>query len=342
MGARISEEFFIVLRAMLVVCCLAAALPAETVRDDWGRKMFEKTEHDFGPVARGAKVEYAFRFENRYEEKVHVASVRSSCGCTQPRIERENVGTHETSSIIAAFNTRDFLGQRSATITVTFDKPYWTEVQLQVSGYVRSDVVLTPGSVELGSVPLGESPQKKLVITYAGRDDWKITRVKSGNPHVVADVVEKSRANGQVRYDLNVQLKPDAPAGYINEQLVLVTNDKKAGEVPVDIAGRVVSHITVSPSVLLLGEVRPGQTVKKQLVIKGVKPFKILDISSEDEGLTFATVPDTAKSVHLAPITFTAGAEPGKKSFKIVVKTDLNEASAECTANVRVVEVAAK
>ena len=51
---------------------------------EWAKKMFKVTSHDFGTVARGAKAEFAFEFENIYEEEVHIASVRSSCGCTFP------------------------------------------------------------------------------------------------------------------------------------------------------------------------------------------------------------------------------------------------------------------
>ena len=44
--------------------------------------MFKVTEHDFGTVARGAKAEYRFVFENLYMEDVHIAGAYSSCGCT--------------------------------------------------------------------------------------------------------------------------------------------------------------------------------------------------------------------------------------------------------------------
>src|SRR5687767_9627208 len=107
--------------------------------------MFQTTEHDFGTVARGAKAEFAFEFENLYEEDLHVAKVYSSCGCTTPAIEKRDLKTFEKAQILATYNTRAFLGQKSATITVVFDKPQYAEVQLEVSGYIRSDVVLEPG-----------------------------------------------------------------------------------------------------------------------------------------------------------------------------------------------------
>ena len=40
--------------------------------------MFKESSHDFGNVARGAKTEYRFKFQNIYEEPLHIAAVRSS------------------------------------------------------------------------------------------------------------------------------------------------------------------------------------------------------------------------------------------------------------------------
>src|SRR5664280_2188989 len=117
--------------------------------------MFKITEHDFGPVARGAKAEYRFVFENLYLEDVHIAGVRTSCGCTTPSIENALLKTYDKGAILAHFNTDTFLGQRGATLTVTIDKPFYAEMQVHVRGYIRGDVVVEPGSVQVGSIDQG-------------------------------------------------------------------------------------------------------------------------------------------------------------------------------------------
>ncbi len=112
---------------------------------DWARSMFTATSHDFGTVARAAKTEYRFEFENRSNQTLHVRSVRTSCGCTTPTIETETVQPGGTGVILAKFNTHSHTGQRQATVTVTFDRPQFAEVQLLVKGYIRSDIVFNPG-----------------------------------------------------------------------------------------------------------------------------------------------------------------------------------------------------
>ncbi len=212
--------------------------------------------------------------------------------------------------------------KRSATLTVTFDRPQWAEVQLRVKGYIRTDVVLSPAQVNFGSVPEGEAGEKTIGIRYAGRGDWKITGVESDSPYLTATVKEADRTGGQVGYELEVKLADDAPAGYLNEQLVLLTNDRRS-QFPVKVEGRIVPKLTVSPASLLLGTLQPGQTVKKQIVVKGAKPFKIVDIRCQAGTLQFTTS-DKAKAVHLVPLVFEAPDEPGSFACQIEIVTDMD------------------
>ncbi|HUT11400.1 MAG TPA: DUF1573 domain-containing protein [Thermoguttaceae bacterium] len=318
--------------ASLLLLILLAATPA--VGQDWAGKMFKVTTHDFGSVARGAKIEFAFELSNIYLEDVHIVSVRSSCGCTSPRIENSSLKTYESGAIVARYNTHAFTGRKGATVTVTFDKPFYTEVQLHVTGNIRSDVVVEPGSVELGTVDQGDAAEKRVTVRYLGRSDWRVLEVESANPHISARAVERYRGGGQVAYDLIVQLAADAPAGYLKDHLMLRTNDRYSAQVPVLVEGQVQAGITVSPSSLFMGVVEPGQKVTKRLVVRGKKPFRILSISCDDESFQFdASAGNVAKPVHIVPVTFVAGADTGKVVKTIRIETDLGSMTPELAAH---------
>lgn len=311
----------------IVACCLGILLPtvaSVAQAEDWAVKMFDGTRHDFGKVAAGSKVEHHFTFHNPYVEDLHIASVRSSCGCTTPRVTQDTLKTYDEASIVAHFNTDTFRGQRSATLTVVFDKPYYAEVQLQVSGYIRSDIVLSPTGVDFGTVDPGQTVERQMEVSYAGRSDWKITGVRSGSQFIEGDVTELSRANGQVRYTLNARLKPGAPAGFLREQILLQTTDARAPELPIDVEGKISAPLVVSPGSLFLGIVQPGQKVTKQIVVQGKKPFKIIGVQASDSCFEFKTG-DTAKTVHLVPVTFTAGNQAGNVNYRIEIATDLGD-----------------
>ena len=302
---------------------LAASLCATAASaQQWAEKMFTERSHDFGAVPRAAKVEHYFTIKNPYKDDVHIVSVRTSCGCTQPRILKDTLTSHEEGAIIAAFNTRAFTGQHGATVTVTIDRPQYAEITLNVRGYIRTDVVLDPNQVSFGSVNEGEASHKTIRIEYAGRSDWQITGAKVDSPYLTADVKQVSRSPGHATYDLDVQLKEGTPAGYLRDQIFLSTNDRRGTQFPVAVEGRIVSELTVSPAPLMLGTLQPGQTVAKQIVVKGTKPFKIVEIRCENDAFTFQPS-DESKTVHLVPVTFQAGEKTGKIQQTIEIVTDL-------------------
>jgi len=328
---------FIVLRSAIVTIGLLVVGSNIAAAQQWAVKMFEVTDHDFGVVARGGKVEFPFTFTNIYEEDLHVSHVRSSCGCTIPRVTRDTVKTYEKSAIVAAFNTRTFQGQRSATVTVVFDKPYYAEVQLHVRGLIRSDILLQPESINLGTVTSGAPVEKRLRIDYSGRGDWRVLDVLNNSRYLETKLVQRSGDYGRKSYDLFVRLKPDAPQGIIRDELMLRTNDSRGSELPICVEGRVLSEITVSPAPLLLGLVHVGESVTKKLIVRGTKPFRITDINCGDDCFEFE-LSKASKPLHLVPVTFVAGDKPGDVSAKIRLKTDLKSGySPEVVAHAQVV-----
>ncbi len=161
-------------------------------------------------------------------------------------------------------------------------------------------------------------------ISYAGRSDWRIVEVRSSNPHISGEVAETGRGGGQVSYELTVKADGKLPAGYLQDHLVLVTNDQNFTQVPVAVDGRVLSAITVSPTSLFMGVVEPGQKVTKKLVVRGAKPFRILSIKSDAQCFEFDTSEEgEPKTLHLIPVTFVAGADPGKVTHTIRIETDM-------------------
>lgn len=313
-------------------CSLLLLVVAPAHAQEWAKKMFKKSSHDFGVVARGSKAEIAFEFQNIYEEDVHIAGLRSTCGCASSKATKDTLKTWDKAQVIAAYDTTKFMGIKTSTITVIFDQPFYAEVQLTIKGYIRGDVVFDPGQIDFGDVEVGSSTVKKATIRYAGRSDWKIADVRSANTHLEVELNETRRLAGQIAYEMVVRLKPDAPPGYIQDQLTLVTNDGRNRTIPLPVVGRVRSPLTVSPAPLLLGQLKSGQTASKNLVVRSKKPFKILDVQCEEGGFEFGKS-DQAKTLHLIPVTYTAGSVPGKVVAKIKIQTDLAAGGdAECVA----------
>ncbi len=313
-------------RLCVAILVVLGVLADSASAQEWARKMFTTTSHDFGTVARGAKSEFRFQFKNLYKEDIHVASVRSSCGCISPKVVTNTLKTHETGEILAVFNTASFLGSREATLTLVIDQPYYAEVQLNIKGYIRGDVVLSPGQVEFGTIDQGQIAEKAINLEYAGRNDWQIVDIRTANPHLQAELEQTRRGGGRVGYQVKIRLLDDAPSGYLQDQLVVVTNDRNMSRFPITVEGKVESAVSVSPSPLFIGVVQPGQEITKKLVVRAKQPFRILDVTCDDDCFQYQqdAALEEAKALHLIPITFKAN-EAGKFTGTIHIETDLGE-----------------
>jgi hypothetical protein len=70
---------------------------------------------------------------------------------------------------------------------------------------------------------------------------------------------------------------------------------------------------------------QPGQSVTKQIVVRGQKPFRIASVRPDCKCLQ-AAVPksEKAKSLYLIPITFTARDKAGSIVQTVQIETDLS------------------
>lgn len=84
---------------------------------------FPETQHDFGKVSEGEKVNYTFRFVNKGESELVIKDVKSSCGCTAALISDSNVKPGQEGTLKVEFDTKNRSGKNSKTVTVQSNDP---------------------------------------------------------------------------------------------------------------------------------------------------------------------------------------------------------------------------
>ncbi|MEZ6044305.1 MAG: DUF1573 domain-containing protein [Planctomycetaceae bacterium] len=305
---------------------------------NWAEKMFDEHKHDFGTVARGAEARFRFKFTNNYEETVHISHVKTTCGCTGATPSKDTVMSGESAYIEVAMDTNKFSHEKNSNAIVVFDKPFYKEVRLPIRAYIRTDVVVTPGWANFESVDQGEAKTMTLNIQYTGRSDWHITDIISNNKFILAEATETSRSTYNIRYDLKVTIKADAPLGALRDQIVLITDDSNNPKVPVLVEANVESDLMVANAPLALGNLFPGQIKNSSLIIKGKEPFEIESIECESRGDMFKVKrPESAKKVQIVPIMITPPEEDGNFSEEFTVKITGRDEPLKFTAYGRIV-----
>ena len=325
---RIREQLLSTLAIVLVAFLVLSPLGGLRPRNG-SRICLRRSRHDFGNVPRGAKAEYRFVLTNRYEEDVHIASVRSSCGCTMPRIEKSDLKTYEKGAIVCEFNTRSFIGPKSAVVTVVFDRPYYGEMQLMVKGNIRSEIKTEPGEVHFGKVDVGTEDSTQVKIAYTGRNRWEITDVRSANQNLGVRLEKVRDQPGRIEYVMGIRLKDSAPPGNFNDQIVLVTNDRQFDTVTIPVRGSIVPPL-VMPVSIELGTIKPGTSVNERMIITGKTPFEITKVECNDERFSFTT-PSGKKTAHVIPMTFDSGTDDSG-AFKEAVRVHTSMAQGGVTS----------
>ncbi len=309
---------------LVLANCLAMSLSAQS----WAAKMFETTQHDFGTVSRNAKTEFVFEIENIYEEDVHIASVRSSCGCTTPKILKPTLKTWEKGGILATFNTQSFIGPKTAAITVVIDRPYYAEIQLLVMGRIRSDIVTEPSQIDFGAVAKGTSKTELLKISYAGRSDWAIKDVRGDSKNLQVKIKDTEHRGNVTTYWLELKLMETVPVGPIQDELVIVTNDTQNSNFTYPVAARITSALEIAPGVIDLGTLKKGEVGQQRFVVKGAQPFEIKLVQAADARLKFSH-DEGKKLVHVVTVQAdTSDAETKDINCDIKVLSDLGQEEA--------------
>jgi hypothetical protein len=284
--------------------------------ETWGGSLFKVKQHDFGRVAVGSDTVYRFEIENTLPQEIRLVSVYSSCGCTIPSLSVKVLQSGEKGAVLAKFNTSgQHTHDKSATLTVRLERTVEGRVLedtvlLSVSGYIRPDVVLTPGSIEFGAVSEGKPVVRTLQLDYTGRNNWALTKIGRSHSFIHAKAEEIRRNSSDVTYRISITLKDNAPVGYVKDVLRLSTNEMKPGqnepvEIMIPIQGVVIAPLHVKPSPFLVGVLSPGEVVAKNIVVRGEMPFRITEITSDDRRFHF-TYSDQESSVQLVSVLFSA------------------------------------
>lgn len=292
----------------------------------WYQNLTNDRTHHFGKVARASNQARLFEFVNNTGSDLYLTNVRTSCGCTKPKIMTPHVKPGETAKLNAVFDTLNFYGERGATVTLSLKKVgayvEYGELQFSVKGNIRRDVVLSPGMFDFRDLANSEAAQKTAKVMYAGRSDWKILEVKSTNPNVQAEVREidrkPTRGATATTYEMVVKVSDQQAAGPFNEVLTIVTNDPKTNGMPVKVSGNIKQMIDVAP--VTLGVVNMGQEIKKKLIVRSPQAISIDEVRTKNGKLQFDPS-EGKKTLHILTYTLDTSATDEIDDWITIVTT---------------------
>jgi hypothetical protein len=312
--------------SIFLVVWAALAIPSAGAQD-WVNAVFPEKAFDFGTVARGAKVLHAFKLVNRTNQEIHIADWRTKCGCTEVRVGARAIPPGTLTVVEAVVDTTKFEGYKASGLTLVIDRPSYVEVDLNLTCFIQGEIVLNPGQIDFGIVRHASKPTVTLTMNYnGGRPDFAVSRMQTRSGDVTAKVSELGRtAGGPTQFLVTATLNPSAANGLFRDQVTLITNDPAIPTLPISVMANVQSAVTVSPSVLNLGRVRPGEVVKKTIMVRSSQPFKLTEVKASDDDLSATPDPDGSRPLHMVDLTFKAPSRSGPYHAICEIATDLKD-----------------
>jgi Protein of unknown function (DUF1573) len=317
--------------SIVIGLIFAAPAPAGT----WADGLFDGLVHDFGVVARGPTVSHSYRITNTTGHSVHIAGVRVSCGCTAAAVRTADLAPGQETELIAQMDTRRFIGPKSVTIYVQFDRPQWEEVRLTVTANGRDDLILTPDSLGFGAIIRGSSPSKSTTLTLQGSVTHLLS-VQAESNYVQLAAKNIRHSESELVYEITATLRPDTPVGKWYTDIWLTTNNPLGQRIRLPLSVDINSALQFSSPVLAFGSVNVGEKAEKRIILRGQQPFRITSIGGTDETVTADAGTDAPKPVHVIVVGMKS-ASAGDISRNLKIVTDLaedNTAILPITANI--------
>jgi Protein of unknown function (DUF1573) len=317
---------------------LGLAFAGTATASTWADSLFDELSRDFGAVPHGPTLTHPFRVVNRTNATVQIASVRVSCGCTTARILQSTLAPGQETAVVIEMDTRRFVGTKSVTIYVQFSQPKFDEVRLVIQANSREDVYVLPETLAFGKIKRGVTDPTSATVTFLGNQNLQITGVSCDTNYVQLGFEQLRRSAGEVSYKLTAAMRPDAPVGKWFTDVWIQNNNPASPRIRVPLTVEIEAPLTVSPMTVGLGEVKAGKLAERKVIVRGVRPFRIVSIQGTDKELSVHDNTSESKTVHVLTVTLQPQ-HAGELRRTLRVLTDLpDEEAVEFSALAQVVQ----
>ncbi len=223
--------------------------------------MFEQQVHDFGQVPPHSKHTCGFRFTNTGSGVLKIGKIKSTCGCTVPRLDKVEYAPGESGTIKVTYSTGSRAGAVSKHVYVNSNDKKNHRVKLTIKATIALKVEYQPQSFRL-SLKKENAGLKPITLRSTDKQKFSVKSFKATSDCITAVFDPTAEADSFV-----LQPKGDVEKlktiSYGSIDFELTHPDCKK----VSIRFNVQKRFTISPHRISLYDVKAGQATKRKLLI---------------------------------------------------------------------------
>ena len=341
-----SKRILVVMMAVLVALTASLALAQETAAkseapakeaDKAPRLTVVEPVKDYGIVAKGEKLNWAFSVKNTGTADLHIIAARPACGCTVAEFDKV-IKPGETGRVTALVDTTAFNGPIAKAVTLETNDPVTPTAQLTIHALVKPYVEAYPAGFVRYSILQGDAEMQTITLYSEELEPFEITKVEVPGDYVKvnyskitneADRVPNVGAPGQAQYKVNIVVGgPDAKPGPLADKVRIFTNSKHQPEYAVSLSGVVRPPFRVEPTVMNFGEVAPSDVaasraiVIRSLDLKTPERLEVTKVESSSTSITTAVKPGANKGEYEVTLQVAKDAKPGDVEGTVKIYTN--------------------
>jgi len=339
-----SKRILVVMMALLVALTASLALAQETAAKaeakDAGkapRLTVIEPVKDYGIVAKGEKLNWAFAVKNTGTADLQIIAARPACGCTVAEFDKI-IRPGETGKVTAQVDTTAFNGPIAKAVTLETNDPVTPTAQLTIHATVKPYVEAYPAGFVRYSLLQGDAEMQTITLYSEEAEPFEITKIEVPGDYVKvnfakitneAERVPNVGAPNQAQYKVNITVGgPDAKLGPLAEKIRIVTNSKHQPEYLVSLSGVVRPPFRVEPTIMNFGEVAPSDVAASRAIVirsndlKTPERLQVTKAESSSPTITTSVKPGANKGEYEVTLQLAKDAKPGDVEGTVKIYTN--------------------
>ncbi len=139
--------------------------------------VFAKTTANVGKVGVGRAVTVRFVFTNKGKGNLVIKDVRSSCACFHPKATSKLLAPGKSAAVEVIVKPDGVSARVDKTVMIDTNDPARPVTMLKIKAELARVVILTPPTINFGSIPVGKSIEKTVKILPAARGKFVVRSV---------------------------------------------------------------------------------------------------------------------------------------------------------------------
>ncbi len=282
-----------------------------------------KSDHDFGTVWAGPKLEYSFEIKNEGEKPLEIIRVKPSCGCTKAGTHPSVIEPGESGKFPFAVDSKKLRGRFSKSVLITTNDPYRPDMRLKLSGTCKRFVDVLPANAVFGKVAGDEPQERVLKITNNTEEPIAVSVDPAEQAPFKFEMVTKTEGK---EFELHIKMIPPLSSGRHIARATITTTAEGLKTIPITATATVPDRLDIQPSQLTINPAVKGNRNPTKRPIRftnyGKTPVKILDATCSDPKVKVTVNERTPGKAYMVNVELPAGFDPTQSGQQITLRTD--------------------